>query len=419
MQAVILAAGESSRFWPLNSTHKSLLKIMGKSIISYALESLINKGIKDIVIVQDGKRQIEKEIKNYPFSGAKIMFVNQDSPNGMGDALSKAKDLLTDNFLVVAPERVDCAEILEKVQTKIKDSKAKSVLVGSKTDTPSLFGMLKFEGNRAVGIVEKPKKGEEPSDIKVVGVYVLEPRFFDYYEKTVKHQYDFEDALSLYMKENNTEVVLMEKEGPSLKYPWHLFDVQKFLFDKYLENKIDPSAKVPKNAVIEGKVFIGKNVKVFENAVIKGPCFIGDNVTIGNSSLIRDYSNIESNSVVGAFCEVARSVFQENIHVHSGFFGDSVLAKDCKIGAGAITANVRIDRGEVSSVVKGEKKETGKTSLGCFVGEGAGVGVSSSIMPGVMIGKNSLIGPNSLVSENVEDDTVYFTKFEKIIKKKT
>lgn len=404
MQTVILAAGKSSRFWPLNYAHKSLLKVMGKPIILYTLEGIIRSGIKDIIIVQDSKRLIEKELKKYPLD-AKINFVVQDKARGMGDALRKAKNSLSDNFLVILPEVIDCEEIILKIKEKMDKSKARTILVGCKTDNPSLFGIMEFKDDRVVKIIEKPEKGKEPSDVKVVGAYLLEQSFFDFYDKTTRHQYDFENTLSAYMKENNTEMILMDKERPSLKYPWHLFSVQRYLFDKCLVGKIDKSSIVGigKNVILEGKIWIGKNVKILENAVIKGPCFIGDNVVIGNNSLVREYVDLENNSMIGALAEVTRSIFQENAHMHAGYIGDSVLGRDCKVGAGTITANLRLDRQEIACFTEGGKKNSGKTSLGCFVGENAKIGINCSIMPGVFIGRNSVVLPHSLISKNIED----------------
>ena len=47
---------------------------------------------------------------------------------------------------------------------------------------------------------------------------------------------------------------------------------------------------------------------------------------------------------------MTRSIFQEDIHTHSGYFGDSIFGRGCRLGAGTVTANVRIDRGEIKSV---------------------------------------------------------------------
>ena len=140
-----------------------------------------------------------------------------------------------------------------------------------------------------------------------------------------------------------------------MKYPWHLFNLRKYLFDNFLKGKIEKSAKISKNVIIEGKVYVGKNAKIFEGVTIKGPCYIGENCIIGNNSLIREYCDLERNVMIGAFCEVTRSIFQENSTSHSGYFGDSIIGKNTKIGAGTITSNVRLDRGEIKSEVKGKK----------------------------------------------------------------
>jgi len=183
-QAVILAAGESSRFWPLNQNHKSLFKIMGKPLIWYTIDGLRKSGIKEIIIVEGIKKDIEEELKNYQFKNLKIRYVIQPKPVGMGDALWRTKDFLKGRFFVLNAERVDIDEIIQKSKFKNQSSKIKSIFFGQKTKNPQLFGMAELKGDRILKIVEKPEKGKEPSDIKIVGVYLLEPGFFDVYKKT-------------------------------------------------------------------------------------------------------------------------------------------------------------------------------------------------------------------------------------------
>jgi len=414
MQAVILAAGESSRFWPLNQQHKSLIKIMGKPLILYTLNSLKKAKIKDLIIVQDLQRDVEKELRNYQPAGFKIKYVIQKKPKGMGNALWQCRNLLKSPFLVLNAERIDSGEIINNL--KRKDSKA--ILFGQKTEKPELYGVMKIKKGRVLEIVEKPKKNKKVSNIRVVGIYLLSPDFFETYQKVKKHIYDFEDALSMYVRKNDVRVKIIKENSPSLKYPWHLFDIEKYLFDKFLQKKIDKSFKKKKNVVIEGKVFIGKNVKAFENAVIKGPCYIGPNSVIGNNTLIRDYSNIEDSCVIGANAEIKRCIFQRDIHIHSGFFGDSIFDTGCRVGTGTVTANVRLDRGEIKSEVKGERINTGKKFLGVVVGKNSRIGVRTSLMPGIFIGSETTIGPSSLVAKNVPDKTIFYTKFRKIKKKR-
>lgn len=417
-QAVILAAGESSRFWPFNSEHKSLVKIMGKPIILYTIQGLISSGINDIVIIQGPKKDVEQELKNYPEYNKHIKYVSQSEPKGMGDALIKAKGLLAEKFLLVLAERIDCGEILSKLNFKISASKASAILFGAKTDTPSLFGILRLEKNRIVDIVEKPKKGEEPSNIKALGIYVLTPDFFEVYEKTKRHQYDFEEALSSYMKKKNAELMLWEKKSPVLKYPWHLFNMRDYLFHKCLKSNIGKDAKIAKSAEIVGDVAIGNNVSIMEKAVIKGPCYIGNNVFIGNNAILRGGVNIEDDCAIGANMEVKNSLIMNNSKTHSGFIGDSIIGEKCKIAAQFCTGNVRLDRGIIKTLVKGTEVVTGYKSLGAFVGSGSAIGIKVSTMPGVVIGKNAVIGPSTVVMQNVSDNTKYYTKFQEVVNKK-
>ena len=411
MQAVILAAGESSRFWPLNYQHKTLFKIMGRPLIWWTIDGLRNAGIKNIIIIQGPKKDNEEELKNYNFSGLKISYVIQKEPKGMGNALWQTRSLLKGQFFVLNAERIDIEEITYNLQLTTYNPKIKTLLFGQKTKNPQLFGIVKLKGDRVLEIVEKPAKGKEPSNVRVVGVYLLEPNFFDYYQKVKKEKYDFEKALSNYMKKNEVKFVFLKKSKKelfSLKYPWRLFTLEKYLFDKFLKKKIAKSAKIAKNVVIEGDVYVGERTKIFEGAVIKGPCYIGDNCIIGNNSLIREYTNLENNVLIGAFAEVARSIFQENVHCHSGYFGDSIFGKGCNIGAGTITANVRLDRGEIKTKlkIKNEKLKikTGLKSLGVIVGQNTKFGVNVSLMPGVLIGSDCQISPGSVVFENIEDN---------------
>lgn len=414
-QAVILAAGVSSRFWPLNQRHKSLLKIMGRPLIWHTIEGLKQVGTNDLVIIQGPKKDIEEELKNYNL-GLNTHYVIQETPKGMGDAIFQAKEFLEDQFFVSNAERIDGGRYAEFLFGKQKSSGVNLVLFGIQTDKPWLFGIVDLDGDKVKNIVEKPKKGKEPSDIRVIGTYLLPKNFLDYYKRVSEHQYALEDALSLYMKEKDVRIVITQMEIPSLKYPWDLFRTSKLLMDKFLRMEIKKSAQISKNVIIEGNVYIGENTKVFEGAVIKGPCYIGDNCVIGNNSLIREYTNLENNVLIGAFAEVTRSIFQEDVHTHAGYFGDSIFGQGCRLGAGTIIANVRIDRGEIKSVVKGEKIGTGLDSLGVIMGENSKTGINCSLMPGVLIGSNCQVGPNSVVFEDTEDNTNFYTEFKGIKK---
>ncbi len=414
-QAVILAGGESSRFWPLNQKHKSLAKIMGRPLVWYTIEGLKKIGIKEIIIVQGSTEDIKLELINYNF-GLNIKYITQPEPRGMANAIMQAKDYLKDQFFVLNAERIDAADYITPLLEKQKSSGAELVLLGAGTNRPGLFGILELENDKAKNLIEKPDYKECKSCVKVVGIYLLPKKLLDYHQKISENHYALENMLALYIKERDVRVVMLEQEPVSLKYPWDLFKYNKIFMDRYVKKQIHHSVKIAKSAVIEGDVFIGENTQILENAVIKGPCYIGNNCVIGDNSLVREYTNLEDNVMIGALAEVSRSIFQQGSHMHSGYFGDSIVGKGCRAGAGTVTANVRFDRNAVKAVVKGEKMVTGLGSLGAIIGDNTKIGVNAALMPGILIGSDCVIGPGSIVSENSENNNIIYTKSESIKK---
>jgi len=417
MQAVILAGGASSRFWPVNGYHKSLIKIMGKPLILFLIEGLEKKGIKEVIIVQGPGKEVEEELKNQKLA-LPVKYIIQPEPKGTGDAILRAKQILGEQFFVFNAERIDTGDYIEPILDKFKKEGSRLILLAGKTETPWLYGILKVEGDKVIDLIEKPQSGKEPSNIKIVGTYFLPKDFFEYLERVPSGMYSLEDALLLYAKEKEVKVLDAKKETFALKYPWHLFEIKNYIFDKFLKSQISKTAQIAKEAKIKGEVYIGENVKIFEGALIKGPCYIGDNCIVGNNALVRDYTSLEKNCLVGAFAEITRCILQDGSHTHSGYFGDSILGKNCMIGAGTVTANIRIDRGEIYSEVKGRRINTGLKKLGAVVGDDTKIGVNVSLMPGVLVGSNCKIGPHSLVLKNIEDNVTFYTKAESIIKKK-
>lgn len=380
------------------------------------IEGLKTKGIEEVIIVQGPGREVEKEIRNYK-SDLPIKYVIQSVPRGTGDAILKAEKMIKSHFFVFNSERVDTEEYIEPIIRKFKKEKSEIIILAGKTSVPWLYGILKVKEDKVVGLIEKPTRGKEPSKLKIVGTYFFPKEFLNYLKRVPQGEYSLIDAILLYVKEKEVKIVDVGKETFALKYPWDMFEIRKYIFDKFLKNKISKTAEIAKSAEVKGKVFIGKNVKILEGARIKGPCYIGDDCVVGNNALVRDYTDLEKKVLVGAFAEIARSILQEGAETHSGYFGDSIIGDDCYIGADTVTANIRLDRGEIKSVVKGKEINTGLKKLGAIIGKNTRIGANVSIMPGVMIGSNCQIGPHSLVLQNIEDNAVFYTKAENIIKK--
>lgn len=402
MQTVLIAAGESSRFWPLNNKHKSQIKIFGKPLLYWTIKSIAKIGIKDIVLVVRPNFLLKEELLTAVQElGVKLSFTIQEKPLGTGNAIFLAKEYIKEPFFVFWPYKIIAGEIAQDILNLVGKTQAEVVLTGSPTSTPWDFGILKMENDKVVEIVEKPEKGKEPSNIKILGAYFLQPDFFEYYQRIKNHHpEDFVDALNLYIKDKRISFLLLEKDVPELKYPWQPLEILRIMFKKSdFQSYISPSAVIGKNTVIEGNVYIGDNCQIGPNNVLRGPL------------------NLEKNVKTGAFCEIKNSIVGEGTHFHSGYIGDSIIGENCRFGAGFITANRRIDRRNIMATVKGKKMDTGLTYLGAIIGNNSRFGIHAGTMPGVLIGSNCVVGPGTLVFENLENNSKIFTEFKSVKKK--
>lgn len=409
MKAVILAAGQSSRFKPLSDNHhKGLTEVLGKPIIEHTIDELRDAGADEIIIVQGPDREIENKL------GDKAEhFVVQDEPKGMGNALRQAQDLLEGQFLVLTPYRANAAQFFRPMIEKSKNEDSDIVFASTPTEEPEKYGILDIKDGKALDVVEKPDQEKAPSNKKVVGMYLLNSSFFNYLDEVEEWEYQFEDALSKQMEIQPASVLEINEETNSIKYPWDLFSVIEELIETR-GKKISDNATIADSAKIEGNVIIEDEAKIFENAVIRGPVYIGRNTTVGNNALVRDHTVLEQNVTIGANSEIKNSIFQPESSLHSGFIGDSIIGKNTKIGAETVTANRKFrqedDRPEIESdlISKDYSKNTGRSFMGAIVGDDVDIGVNVSIMPGIQIGSDAKVGPGTVVHENINNgETVY------------
>jgi len=411
-QVVLLAGGGSSRFYPYsNLGHKSLVVLGGKPLIVHTLSELEQRGFKEILIVEGIGAPISKNISVEEFKNLKITFVTQKKPLGMGDALLTAKNLLANHFFLLNAYHFEVVEMLSELEMSVESDLDIAVLTKEEQDL-SQFGMVVKEKGK-LKIVEKEGSS---AGTRIVGAYLLQKEFVEVLGTIKSHEYDFEDALSEYS--NKHELVLVEAQNPtfSLKFPWNVLDAKDLILNT-LSPYISIDAKISKSADISGDVVIEDGATIMEGAVIKGPAYIGRDAFIGNNAVIRDGVCVEEGAVVGANMEVKNAVIMRHTTTHSGFIGDSVIGEHTKIAADFNTANVRLDRDEIFSVVKDKKTGTKRKALGVLMGSHNSVGIKVGTMPGIIVGNNTIIGPGTTVMENIPDDTSYYTEFKKIVKK--
>jgi bifunctional UDP-N-acetylglucosamine pyrophosphorylase/glucosamine-1-phosphate N-acetyltransferase len=418
MQAILLAAGVSSRLYPFSSqdSHKSSLTLMGKPIIQRTIESIRKSGIFEIIIVVSSGSDTETVLKKAGVDLEGIDFVTHENAEGMGEALLDAKHFIKGDFMLLHAHHFECDSYIPELK-RLRDEEKSSgaIVVRAETNTAS-FGVVRLDGARIVEVVEKPEISQTDAH-RIVGMYLLPQAFLETLKKTPMQHYSFETALNEFVKKEHVIALKTEQETVTFKYPWHILSISDFLLSK-LKPFVAESAQVAKSVVTQGTVHIGENVRIEDGVVIKGSCFIGDNAYVGTNAILRGGVVIEEGAVIGAMMEVKQSVIMKSSTTHSGFIGDSVIGKDCKIAAFFCTGNVRIDRQSVKTIVKGEKIDTERKSLGIFMGDRTRVGIRVSTMPGVIIGRDVTIGPSTTVYKNIADTVSYYTTLKEIIEEK-
>ncbi len=414
MQVVLLGAGNSSRFYPyLNYGHKSFFPLFDKPIIYHTLKSIQRSGIKNVVVVVKKAAQFKELMSKCPDLQLEIKIVEQPQALGMGDALLQARDFLEDEFFVMHAHHVDFPEFKE-VMINEKVHKDQTVLLAKKERDISKFGVLKVEHNRVLQIIEKPRQEDQLSNLRLVGIYLIPLKFLEILEQSKLEHYNFESSLSNFAKNNLVSYVETHQESISLKYPWDIFSVKKYLFNS-LKRYISNTAEIAVNSTIDGDVIIEEGAKIMENAVLKGPVYIGRRAVVGNNAILREGTILSENCIAGANMEIRNSIISSDTHFHSGFVGDSVFGQHCRVGAGFNTGNKRFDRQEVIVKIGENVLNTGVKNLGVIAGDNIKIGINVSSLPGSIIGNNTIVGPNTMIKSNIPDKTRYYTKFQEIV----
>jgi UTP--glucose-1-phosphate uridylyltransferase len=214
-KAIIPAAGLGTRFLPATKAMpKEMLPIVDKPTIQYIVEEAIESGIEDIIIVTGkGKRAIEDhfdhafELEQNLFEKGKfdllekvkqsskladIHYIRQKEPKGLGHAVNCAKKFIGDEpFAVLLGDDIVQAEkpCLKQLIEKYEETTASIIGVQQVPENQThRYGIIEPSSsfNHLYGVrnfVEKPKQGTAPSNLAIMGRYILTPEIFTYLDE--------------------------------------------------------------------------------------------------------------------------------------------------------------------------------------------------------------------------------------------
>lgn len=395
MKAVLLCGGIGKRMFPITED-KLLLNFLGKPLLTHQIEKMKQAGLNDLVVVANPQNVASIEGIVNEVAGIRTRFVVQEKALGIANALETAERFLKGEVVIVNPNDIFETSALTSLIGSSRKAMAAAYLVGYEVKDYFPGGYLVTnKRNELKRIVEKPPRGEEPSNLVniLLHLHTEAADLMEYVGKAQTSRDDvYECALDLMVAEGHKiKIVPYRDFWKAIKYPWHIFGVVRYFLDR-CKPSISPSAQISPKAVVEGRVIIEDDVRVLENAVIRGPAYIGAKSIIGNGALIRDYSHIGRNCVVGYCTEVKGSYIGDGCWFHSSYVGDSIIDDNCSLAAGTVLANFRFDEKHIKVNVGEESIDTGLDKFGAIMGSDSKTGINASIMPGVRIGPNSFVG---------------------------
>ena len=215
MKGVVLAGGTGSRLFPLTKiTNKHLLPIYDKPMIYYPIQTLVDAGIKDILLVTGGRNSgdfLRLLANGKEFGLAHLNYTYQEGEGGIADALALAEHFADgDKICVILGDNILEKPIKEAVEAFKAQERGARILLKEVPDAER-FGVAEMSGSRIVGIEEKPKHPK--SNYAVTGIYMYDGTVFDKVKKLVpsgRGELEITDVNNAYIREGTMTYSFVE-----------------------------------------------------------------------------------------------------------------------------------------------------------------------------------------------------------------
>jgi len=213
MKGIILAGGLGSRLYPLTyATNKHLLPIYDKPMVYYPIQTLLDAGVDEILIITGGPHagHFLRVLKNGKDLGIKhLEFAYQENEGGIAEALSLAEDF-SDKEPICVILGDNCTDM--NIKKSVEEFKDGAAIFLKEVPDPERFGVPIFdEKDNIVKIEEKPKKPK--SNYAVTGLYIYDATVFKkirQLERSARGELEVTDLNNSYIKESKMNWVKLD-----------------------------------------------------------------------------------------------------------------------------------------------------------------------------------------------------------------
>ncbi len=321
MKAIILAGGVGTRLRPLSCTRPKLLfPILNKPLLDWTLERLAETGVNGVTLAVKYMAEVFMQRYGESTHGMNISYSIEKKPMRTGGAIKYAEESIghKEPFLVLNGDifaTIDYKALIKKH----KENNAVATIALYRVEDPSRYGTVKLtENGQVTQFIEKALIWQAPSNLINAGIYVLDPKIFDYIPagRPVSIEHEVFPKLA--------------KEG-------------KLFGHEFKEIWIDigkPADYIKANRVLldaePKKRFLGKDVNIEEGAKFSDPVRVDAGVTVGQNSKVGPYAVIGRGTVLGRNASIEDSVvFPEATISDNASVSGAVIGEGATIGNGA------------------------------------------------------------------------------------
>jgi glucose-1-phosphate thymidylyltransferase len=362
-----------------------MLPAANRPILEHVLETLVEAGVTELVLVVGYKRDRVQEHFGPTFRDVPIRYVVQEKQLGSGHALLQAREAIDEPMLVVNGDRVIEPEMVQAVASRYEATGRPTLAVLEHPEAHT-YGAVSIDGERVVEIVEKPTAGQYR--LINAGVYAFGPSMFETIQQTPRDEGELglTEALVRRIEEGmDVEGVLVDGLWADATFPWDLLELSR---EVLREGRVAEDERHP-------SVFVSRTARVHDSATLQGPVVVGPDCEVGPGVVVGPNVALGRNVTLGANTTVVGSVLDADTRVGPGStLVETVAGQDVHLGAGTVVA------GGPADVVLDERVFQGQ-ELGAVFADRVRGGGCVSADPGALVGTGATLGTGVVVRGRV------------------
>jgi glucose-1-phosphate thymidylyltransferase len=331
MKALILSGGKGTRLRPITHTGaKQLVPIANKPILFYAMEAVVEAGIREVgVVVGETKREIREAVADGARWGLRVSYIEQEAPLGLAHAVKIAESFLKgEPFVMYLGDNLVKDGIRSLVEEFVQLKPNSQILLARVRD-PQRFGVAELKDGRVVCLEEKPARPK--SDLALVGVYMFDRTIFEAVRAispSKRGELEITDAIQ-YLIDKGYRV------HPHIISGWwkdtgkleDMLEANRIMLeaiDSRVEGEVDDASH------LIGKVVVERDARIVASTV-RGPVIIGERCNIVNS-YIGPFTSIYHDTLVRN-SEIEHSIILDHSRITDigARLEDSLIGKNVEV----------------------------------------------------------------------------------------